>query len=71
MKNSRGVLSSMLAGATSIVDGMGSILGAAFDHRPSPRMRRILRDLRRSDGERLRRDWEKVIPRGPLDRTRR
>jgi hypothetical protein len=60
----------MLAGAASIIDGMASIGGALFDHRPSTRMRRVLRDLRRSDAERLARDWDMVIPRTPRSRPR-
>jgi hypothetical protein len=57
----RNPLSSMLAGAASIVDGMASITGALFDHRPSPRMKRVLDELKLSDAERLRRDWAKIV----------
>jgi hypothetical protein len=55
----------MLAGAASIIDGMASIGGALLDRRPSQRMRRTLRDLKRSDAERLRRDWGMIIPLPP------
>jgi len=67
MKN-RGPLSSMLAGAASVIDGLASIGGALFDRSPSRRMSKVLRDLRRSDAERLRRDWDMVIPRTPRSR---
>lgn len=58
-------LDAMLTGAASIIDGMNSIVGALLPQRRSPQMRRILRDLRLSDAERLRRDWDMVIPRTP------
>lgn len=58
-------LDAMLAGAASVIDGMNSIAGALLPQRRSPNMRRILRDLRRSDAERLQRDWDMVIPRTP------
>ncbi len=72
MPRRRTPLSSMLAGAASVIDGMGSIFGSLFDTRPSPRMRRLLKDLDMPDAQRLRRDWEKVLgPQRPRSRGRR
>lgn len=68
MTRPRSPIRLLLAGAASILDGMASIGGAMFDGRSSPRMRKVLRDLRRSDAERLRRDWDMVIPRTPRSR---
>jgi len=65
MSINRTAWSLMLAGAASVIDGMASIAGSMFDRRPSPRMKRVLDDLKLSDGERLRRDWERIVPHVP------